>query len=60
MDRHTRAIIEELGGHREVAALVGISRQAVYKWKQVPKKRARLRNEQTGKPASYFRPGMDD
>ncbi len=43
-----------------MAALVGISRQAVYKWKQVPKKRARLLKEQTGKPASYFRPGMDD
>jgi DNA-binding transcriptional regulator YdaS (Cro superfamily) len=52
----TKEIIALLGGHAALAKKLGISRQAVYKWGRIPRKRAKQLAEITGQPMTDFRP----
>lgn len=59
MDEHElKALITSLGGYAAVAERLGLSRQAVYKWTRVPKKRAYTLAEITRRPITDFRPDL--
>lgn len=52
------AAIEKMGGPRKTAELLGVSREAVYRWKQIPPKRVREIAKATGMAPEELRPDV--
>lgn len=56
----TLIAIEAAGGARRLGEQLGIDRQAVYQWRQVPPHRVRAVSRLTGIPPHVLRPDIYD